>query len=183
MPSNDDYMDGIGRDASESFGWPKTTKNINLNINLSLIGFYKHENNGHVWVLEVTAEKNDKEVISFQYQPNQICPISSDSFKNSFMCDDPEFDKPHWIKITEEEARNLIGNLDQQKKELAYRQSEENLKWCRNLVNALKCVKTISIYDLNGVVNITDYHGADYTICRKKDGTIVGEQTGLPDLS
>jgi len=30
MPNNDDYMDGIGRDASESFGWPKELLKVEL---------------------------------------------------------------------------------------------------------------------------------------------------------
>ncbi len=149
-----------------------------------MIGFYKHENGGHTWVLEVTGEKNKEYVYGVQYIKTGKCGTPYDTFKSEIQIGElPEdkWDYPHWLKITKEEAEAIVGNLAEQQAELAYRNTDDVKTWAKELSAALDEIPGLSVYAYNGVVRIDTPRGGEYTISKGKDGKLHTERTGYPD--
>jgi len=149
-----------------------------MKIQLRKGQFWKHENQGHVWVrfiFETDTEGTTPHYL--EYSPNGVVPNrGSDKMEI-----DEDDDFPYWTEIGVQEAQAIIQNMPAQDDAYAYRLGHRVAH--QNLAKALKILegKKVSSVDVReNVVRVSTSNGAEYEIAIDREG-YTSRQTGLPD--
>lgn len=126
----------------------------------------------HVWVAFIFHVEGNS-VSYLEYIPNGTVPHRGQAKADSF--------REYWDQITVHEAQRLIGNMETQDSEYAFRMGRRHD--AEKLAAALKILenKRVSCVSFgDNCVKVSTENGAEYEIAFSREG-FSSRQTGLPD--